>query len=61
LVERGGARSVADGEELGAALAGWVDDAAARAAAGAAALSYVRSNLGAGRRNAEFVLKLLER
>jgi 3-deoxy-D-manno-octulosonic-acid transferase len=61
LVERGGARSVADGQELERALSLWVDDAAERAAAGAAALSYVRSNLGAGRLNAEFVLRLLER
>lgn len=61
LVEHGGAKSVAGGEELAAALASWVDDAAARAAAGAAALDYARSNLGAGRRNAELVLSLLER
>ncbi len=61
LVELGGAKSVADKEELEATLALWVGDAAARAVAGAAALKYVRSNLGAGRRNAELILRLLER
>jgi 3-deoxy-D-manno-octulosonic-acid transferase len=61
LIERGGAKSVANTEELEAALALWMGDGAARAAAGAASLNYVRSNLGAGRRNGELVLRLLER
>jgi 3-deoxy-D-manno-octulosonic-acid transferase len=61
LIERGGAKSVADADELQAALADWVGDTAVRAAAGTAALDYVRANLGAGSRNAELVLKLLER
>lgn len=60
LIERGGAKAVADVEELEGALVRWVEDPAERAAAGAAALNYVKSNLGAGRRNAELVLELLE-
>jgi len=61
LIERGGAKSVAGPEALETALTLWVDDAAARAWAGAAALDYVQSNLGSGRRNAELILRLLER
>ncbi|MGD8866121.1 MAG: glycosyltransferase N-terminal domain-containing protein [Gemmatimonadales bacterium] len=60
LIERGGAKAVADAGDLEAALCRWLEDPAERASAGAAALNYVKSNLGAGRRNAELILDLLE-
>jgi 3-deoxy-D-manno-octulosonic-acid transferase len=60
LVERGGAVTVGDWAELEIKLGRWLDDDEVRETAGAAALSYVQSNLGAGRRNAELVLELLE-
>jgi hypothetical protein len=41
-------------------LGRWLESEDARRDAGAAALGYVQSNLGAGRRNAELVLRLLE-
>jgi 3-deoxy-D-manno-octulosonic-acid transferase len=59
LIERGGAVACADAAALEAALRRWVDDETARETAGAAALAYVQSQLGAGRRNAELVLRLL--
>jgi hypothetical protein len=46
---------------LEAVLALWLDDSAERASAGQAAMSYVQANLGAGRRNAELILGLLDR
>jgi 3-deoxy-D-manno-octulosonic-acid transferase len=61
LIERGGAFAVADAAEFEAVLSLWLDDAAERASAGQAAINYVQANLGAGRRNAELILGLLER
>ncbi|MGD2153133.1 MAG: glycosyltransferase N-terminal domain-containing protein [Gemmatimonadales bacterium] len=60
LIERGGALSVGDWAALEAKLGRWLDDAAARGRAGTAALDYVKANLGAGQRNAELVLGLLQ-
>jgi len=60
LIERGGALSVGDWAALEAKLSRWLDDADARRRAGTAALDYVKANLGAGRRNAELVLGLLQ-
>jgi 3-deoxy-D-manno-octulosonic-acid transferase len=60
LIEGGGALSVGDWAALEAKLGRWLDDAAARGKAGAAALGYVKANLGAGRRNAELILGLLQ-
>ncbi|MGD2217670.1 MAG: glycosyltransferase N-terminal domain-containing protein [Gemmatimonadales bacterium] len=59
LVEQGGALSVGDWAALEAKLGRWLDDADARRKVGAAALDYVKANLGAGRRNAELVLELI--
>ena len=58
-VEGGGALAVGDWAALEAKLGRWLDDAELRRRAGDAALSYVKSNLGAGRRNAELILGLL--
>ncbi len=59
LIARRGAIAAEDGAALESALAHWLSDPAARAAAGRAASNYVQANLGAGRRNAELVLRLL--
>jgi 3-deoxy-D-manno-octulosonic-acid transferase len=59
LVERGGAAVIEDWASSEAKLGRWLEDETARQNAGAAALAYVQANLGAGRRNAELVLKLL--
>ncbi len=59
LIARGGAVAVDGAASLEGLLARWLSDAAAREAAGQAAAHYVQSNLGAGRRNAELVLRLL--
>lgn len=61
LIERGGAMAVADEAALKAKLGDWLADPEARKAAGAAALGYVQASLGAGRRNAELILRLLRR
>ncbi len=61
LIERGGAYAVADAAEVEAVLVLWLEDAAERRSAGLAAMDYVQANLGAGRRNAELILGLLER
>jgi 3-deoxy-D-manno-octulosonic-acid transferase len=60
LIERGGAMAVADEAALEAKLGVWLADPEVRRAAGTAALGYVQANLGAGRRNAELILKLLQ-
>ncbi|UCC72242.1 MAG: hypothetical protein JSV86_18035 [Gemmatimonadota bacterium] len=60
LIERGGAVTVSDWAALETKLGRWLDDAETRETAGAAALDYVKANLGAGRRNAELVLGLLQ-
>jgi 3-deoxy-D-manno-octulosonic-acid transferase len=59
LIERRGAVSVKNGKELESALDGWVGDSVARRAAGEAASNYVQTNLGAGKRNAYLITKLL--
>jgi 3-deoxy-D-manno-octulosonic-acid transferase len=59
LIECGGATAVDTGKELEQTLGRWLDDDEARETAGAASLAYVQANLGAGRRNAELILKLL--
>ncbi len=59
LIERHGALSVKNGKELERALKRWVEDSVARRAAGEAASHYVQTNLGAGKRNAYLVTKLL--
>lgn len=59
LIAREGAVAVEDAAALEGALARWLGDPAAREAAGRAALHYVQANLGAGRRSAELVLRLL--
>lgn len=47
LVERGGARAIRSADDAYAALAPWLRDAGARAAAGDTARAYVESQLGA--------------
>ena len=59
LIERRGAISVKSGKELERALERWVDDSVLRRAAGEAASYYVQTNLGAGKRNAYLITKLL--
>lgn len=61
LIARGGAVAVSDGVELERVLGGWLDRSDERRRVGDAALSYVKDGLGAGRRNAELVLSLLDR
>ncbi len=61
LIERGGAAEVEDWASVEAKLGRWLESEDARQTAGAAALGYVQENLGAGRRNAELVLRLLAR
>ena len=60
LIQRGAAVSVDGSEALERALETWLSDESARAVAGSAAQRYVEDNLGAGRRNAELVLRLLD-
>jgi 3-deoxy-D-manno-octulosonic-acid transferase len=60
LIEHGGAVVIEDWASAEAKLGRWLSDASARKAAGTHALDYVKANLGAGRRNAELVLKLLD-
>jgi 3-deoxy-D-manno-octulosonic-acid transferase len=60
LIERGGAVVIEDWASAEAKLGRWLTDQVARETAGTAALAYVKANLGAGRRNAEMVLGLLE-
>lgn len=60
LIERGGALEVTDVESLAAALERWLGQPEERMAAGEAAESYVRDGLGAARRNAELVIRLLD-
>src|SRR5690606_24403272 len=59
LAAAGGGWEVRDADTLAAALHRLAEDAGARAAAGAAALAYVRSRLGGARANAEALLELL--
>ena len=47
LVERGGARAIRSADDAYAALAPWLRDAGARAAAGDTSRAYVESQLGA--------------
>ena len=59
LIELRGAVSVKNGRELDRALSRWVEDSVARRAAGEAASNYIQTNLGAGKRNAYLITKLL--
>jgi hypothetical protein len=59
LVGEAGGRSVADIGSLTEAITTWVDDPAARAIAGANALSLVSSGLGAAERSLRVVESLL--
>ena len=59
LAAAGGGLQVADAQELVAALRRLARDPAGRAAAGAAALAYVRSRLGGARANADLLLGLI--
>ncbi len=59
LIERGGALTVGDWAAFEAKLGRWLDEPESRRKAGAAALDYVKGNLGAGTRNAELILGLL--
>jgi 3-deoxy-D-manno-octulosonic-acid transferase len=61
LIGRGGAVAVPDGTELERVLGEWLDSPDERRRVGDAALSYVKEGLGAGRRNADLVLGLLDR
>src|SRR5690606_30589246 len=59
LAAAGGGWEVRDADGLAAALLRLAGDPGARAAAGAAALAYVRSRLGGARANADALLELL--
>ena len=59
LIERRGAVAVKNGAELERTLERWIDDPVARRAAGEAASNYIQTNLGAGKRNAYLITKLL--
>jgi 3-deoxy-D-manno-octulosonic-acid transferase len=59
LVGAGGARAVADGDELRAVLGGWLEDDQARRRAGDAARAFVERNLGATARSVDLVEQLL--
>ena len=59
LIERRGAVAVKNGAELERTLERWIDDSVARRAAGEAASNYIQTNLGAGKRNAYLITKLL--
>ena len=60
LLERGGGASVANARSLAEGLTRWLEDGAARAAAGAAARAVVQSGLGAAERSVELVVRLVE-
>jgi len=59
LAAAGGGWEVRDADTLAAALSRLASDGGARAAAGAAAVAYVRSRLGGARANAEALVELL--
>lgn len=59
LVGRGGGAVVRDMQQLRAVLGGWFADPGRRAAASAAAHSYIESHLGAAGRSADALLELL--
>ena len=59
LLERGAARVVHDADEAESALVGWLEDAAARASAGASAVRYIEAHLGAAGRTAELLAGLI--
>jgi 3-deoxy-D-manno-octulosonic-acid transferase len=60
LLEADAARSAADPISLSAALAAWLTNDAARAAAGAAARAVVERGLGAAERSARLLIELVE-
>jgi 3-deoxy-D-manno-octulosonic-acid transferase len=59
LIAAQGGRAAANAQELGAALAGWLPDAAARADAGRRAREMVHAGIGAAERSYELVKALL--
>jgi len=61
LLEAGGARSAQDRDALAGALGGWLTNATARAAAGAAARAVVEHGRGAADRSLQLVIALVER
>lgn len=61
LLDAGGARAVQGRAELAAALADWLGNEAARAAASAAARAVVERGQGAAERSLELVIALVER
>lgn len=61
LLAAGGARQVADAAELGVALGRWLQDGAARIAAGAAARGVVEGGRGATTRSWALITPLLDR
>jgi 3-deoxy-D-manno-octulosonic-acid transferase len=60
LVRDGGARAVVDLASLEQAMAHWIDDRAARVAAGAKARALVSNGLGAAERSLRVVESLLD-
>jgi len=60
LLEHGGARAAADAPALAEVIDAWLDDAPARAAAGAAALGVVTAGVGAADRSVQLLLGLME-
>jgi len=61
LLEAGGARTARERTGLSAALAGWLQDEAARAVAAAAARAVVERGRGAADRSVQLVIDLIER
>ena len=61
LQEAGGGLCVSDADAIERALRAWIEDAAARAAAGAAARAVVDRGLGAAERSVALLLDLLNR
>jgi 3-deoxy-D-manno-octulosonic-acid transferase len=59
LIACRGAMAVKNGRALEAALGHWLEDSVARRGAGEAATNYVQTHLGAAKRNAYLILKLL--
>jgi len=61
LVQAGGAKRVADGHELAAAIEDWLENPAAAAEMGQRARQFVQSRQGATRRNVEMICRVLGR
>ena len=59
LLASGAARMVRDVDEAALALAGWLEDADARAASGASGVRYIEAHLGAAGRTADLLTGLI--